>query len=160
MYFVADDRCMKVKLHSCHLAESQNRSYSRTAKETQYGVSKIQTNEYMNPGVIEDISIAVTMDKAALPPDLTIDDLKELVAHSASPKARPENVSIVFNDSNDPYLASDNPEKLPKPDETGNPGRLSGTENAVRARHLLPPAAIRRFTRTTCTNPGTHPLRT
>ena len=104
---------------------NQNRNYSRTAKETQYGVSKIQTNEYMNPGVIEDISIAVTMDKAALPPDLTIDDLKELVAHSASPKARPENVSIVFNDSNDPYLASDNPEKLPKPDETGNPWWLA-----------------------------------
>ena len=104
---------------------SQNRNYSRTAKETQYGVSKIQTNEYMNPGVIEDISIAVTMDKAALPPDVTIDDLKELIAHAASPKARPENVSIAFNDSNDPYLASDNPEKLPKPDETGNPWWLA-----------------------------------
>ncbi len=104
---------------------SQNRNYSRTARETQYGVSKIQTNEYMNPGVIEDISIAVTMDKAALPPDVTIDDLKELIAHAASPKARPENVSIAFNDSNDPYLASDNPEKLPKPDETGNPWWLA-----------------------------------
>ena len=104
---------------------NQNRNYSRTAKETQYGVSKIQTNEYMNPGVIEDISIAVTMDKAALPPDVTIDDLKELIAHAASPKANPENVSIAFNDSNDPYLASDNPEKLPKPDETGNPWWLA-----------------------------------
>lgn len=104
---------------------SQNRNYSRTAKETQYNVSKIQTNEYIHPGVIEDISIAVTMDKAALPPDLTIDELKELIAHSASPKATPENVSIVFNDSNDPYLASDNPEKLPKPDETGNPWWLA-----------------------------------
>ena len=104
---------------------NQNRNYSRTAKETQYGVSKIQTNEYMSPGVIEDISIAVTMDKAALPPDITIDDLKELIAHAASPKANPENVSIVFNDSNDPYLASDNPEKLPKPDETGNPWWLA-----------------------------------
>ena len=104
---------------------NQNRNYSRTAKETQYGVSKIQTNEYMSPGVIEDISIAITMDKAALPPDITIDDLKELIAHAASPKANPENVSIVFNDSNDPYLASDNPEKLPKPDETGNPWWLA-----------------------------------
>ena len=104
---------------------SQNRNYSRTAKETQYGVSKIQTNEYMNSGVIEDISIAVTLDKAALPPDISIEELKELIAHAASPKARPENVSIAFNDSNDPYLASDNPEKLPKPEETGNPWWLA-----------------------------------
>ena len=104
---------------------TQNRNYSRTAKETQYGVSKIQTNEYMNSGTIEDISIAVTLDKAALPPDISIEELKELIAHAASPKASPENVSIAFNDSNDPYLASDNPEKLPKPEETGNPWWLA-----------------------------------
>jgi len=110
---------------------SQNRNYSRTAKETQYGVSKIQTNEYMSPGIVEDISIAVTMDKAALPADVTLDDLKELIAHAASPKANPENVSIAFNDSNDPYLASENPEKLPKPDETGNPWWLAVAMIAV-----------------------------
>ena len=34
---------------------SQNRSYSRTARETQYGVTKVQTNEYMSPGAIEEI---------------------------------------------------------------------------------------------------------
>lgn len=104
---------------------SQNRNYSRTAKETQYGVSKIQTNEFMSPGTIEDISIAVTLDKAALPPDLSIEELKELVAKAASPKATAENVSVAFNDSNDPYLASDNPEKLPRPEETGNPWWLA-----------------------------------
>ena len=104
---------------------TQNRNYSRTAKEVQYGVSKIQTNEYSNSGTIEDISIAVTLDKAALPPDISIEELKELIARAASPKARPENVSIAFNDSNDPYLASDNPEKLPKPEETGNPWWLA-----------------------------------
>jgi len=104
---------------------SQNRNYSRSAKETQYGVSKIQTNEFAQSGTIEDISIALTMDKAALPPDVTVDELKELVAHAASPKATAANVSIAFNDSNDPYLASDNPEKLPKPDESGNPWWLA-----------------------------------
>lgn len=104
---------------------SQNRNYSRTAKEVQYGVSQIQTKEFSNSGTIEDISIAVTLDKAALPPDISIEELKELIAHAASPKARPENVSIAFNDSNDPYLASDNPEKLPKPEETGNPWWLA-----------------------------------
>lgn len=104
---------------------SQNRNYSRTAREVQYGVSQIQTKEYANSGTIEDISIAVTLDKAALPPDISIEELKELIARAASPKARPENVSIAFNDSNDPYLASDNPEKLPKPEETGNPWWLA-----------------------------------
>ena len=104
---------------------SQNRNYSRTAREVQYGVSKIQTKEFANSGTIEDISIAVTLDKAALPPDLSIEELKELVARAASPKCNPQNVSIAFNDSNDPYLASDNPEKLPKPEETGNPWWLA-----------------------------------
>ncbi len=104
---------------------SQNRNYSRTAREVQYGVSQIQTKEFANSGTIEDISIAVTLDKAALPPDISIEELKELIARAASPKARPENVSIAFNDSNDPYLASDNPEKLPKPEETGNPWWLA-----------------------------------
>ena len=104
---------------------SQQRNYSRTAREVQYGVSQIQTKEYANSGTIEDISIAVTLDKAALPPDISIEELKELVARAASPKCRAENVSVAFNDSNDPYLASDNPEKLPKPEETGNPWWLA-----------------------------------
>lgn len=104
---------------------SQNRNYSRTAKETQYGVSKIETNEFIAQGTIEDISIAVTLDKAAMPPDMSVEELKELIAKAASPKATAENVTVAFNDSNDPYLASDNPEKLPKPEETGNPWWLA-----------------------------------
>lgn len=43
---------------------SQDRSYSRQATETQYGVSKTQLNEYLKPGMVEDISVAVTMEKA------------------------------------------------------------------------------------------------
>jgi len=50
---------------------SQNRNYSRTARETQFGVTKTQTNEYIKPGVIEEISIAVTLDKNALPANTT-----------------------------------------------------------------------------------------
>src|SRR5574344_467171 len=44
---------------------SQDRSYSRSATETQYGVTKTQTNEYISQGVVEDISIAVTLDRNA-----------------------------------------------------------------------------------------------
>ena len=104
---------------------SQNRNYSRTARETQYGVTKTQTNEYIKPGVVEDISIAVTLDKNALPANTTLEELKELIAKAASPKVNPDNVSIAFSDSTDPYLASDRPANLPKPDETGNPWWLA-----------------------------------
>ena len=104
---------------------SQNRNYSRQATETQYGVTKTQTNEYIKPGVVEEISIAVTLEKSALPSDTTLEELKELIAHAASPKVRSDNVSIAFSDSTDPYLASDRPVNLPKPDKTGNPWWLA-----------------------------------
>ena len=104
---------------------SQNRSYSRSATETQYGVTKVQTNEYIKPGVVEEISIAVTLEKSALPVNTTLEELKQLIANAASPKAEARNVSIAFSDSADPYLASDRPVNLPKPDETGNPWWLT-----------------------------------
>ena len=100
---------------------AQNRSYSRTARESQYGVPKIQTSELVKPGTIEDISIAVTLEESAIPANMTLEELKVLVAKAASPKAKPENVEIAFSDSVDPFLAGDKPESLPKPDSTGNP---------------------------------------
>ena len=110
---------------------NQNRSYSRTATETQYGVTKTQTNEYIKPGFVEDISIAVTLDKNALPANTTLEELKELIAKAASPKVSADNVSIAFSDSTDPYLASDRPANLPKPDETGNPWWLAIALSAI-----------------------------
>ncbi len=104
---------------------SQNRSYNRSATETQYGVSKTQLNEYLKPGIIEEISVAVTLERSAIPPETTLEELKELIAHAASPKADPDNVSIAFADTVDPYLASDRPVNLPKPDESGNPWWLA-----------------------------------
>ena len=104
---------------------TQNRSYSRTARETQYGVTKVQTNEYMSPGVLEEISIAVTLEKDALPTELTLEELKELVAHAASPKANPDNVTIAFADSLDPFMAADKNVKAPIKAEHGNPWWLA-----------------------------------
>ncbi|MBQ7764152.1 hypothetical protein IJ384_02150 [bacterium] len=104
---------------------SQNRSYSRTAKETQFGVTKVQTNEFISPGVLEEISIAVTLEKDALPVDITLEDLKELVAHAASPKADPENVTIAFAESLDPFMAGDKNVKAPIKAEHGNPWWLA-----------------------------------
>ncbi len=104
---------------------SQNRSYSRTARETQFGVTKVQTNEYMSPGVLEEISIAVTLEKDALPVELTLEELKELVAHAASPKADPDNVTIAFAESLDPFMAGDKNVKAPIKAEHGNPWWLA-----------------------------------
>jgi flagellar biosynthesis/type III secretory pathway M-ring protein FliF/YscJ len=104
---------------------SQNRSYSRTAKETQFGVTKIQTNEFISPGVLEEISIAVTLEKDALPLDLSLEELKELIAHAASPKANPDNVTIAFAESLDPFMAGDKNVKAPIKAEHGNPWWLA-----------------------------------
>ena len=100
---------------------SQDRSYSRTARETQYGVAKIQTSEFLKPGIVEDISIAVTLEESAIPPNTTLEEMKVLIANAASPKASPDNVQIAFSDTIDPFLAGDKPEAHPKPDATGNP---------------------------------------
>ena len=100
---------------------AQNRSYSRTAREIQYGVPKIQTSELVKPGTVEDISIAVTLEESSIPANMTLEELKVLIAKAASPKASADNVEIAFSDSIDPFLAGDKPESLPKPDSTGNP---------------------------------------
>ena len=104
---------------------SQNRSYQRSARETQYGVTKVQTNEYISPGAIEEISIAVTLEKDALPVELTLEELKELVAHAASPKATADNVTIAFADSLDPFMAGDKNVKAPIKASHGNPWWLA-----------------------------------
>lgn len=100
---------------------SSNRNYARTARETEYGVSKSQISEYMNAGVIEEVSVAVTLDKNSIPPDTTLEELKDLIASAAGPKVNAKNVTIAFADNIDPYLASDKASNLPKPDQTGNP---------------------------------------
>lgn len=100
---------------------SQDRKYVRQAQETQYGVSKTQVNEYMKAGVIEEISIAVSLEESSIPMSMTITELKELIAHAASPKVNPENVSVAFVESNSPILAVDKEPNLPKPEESGNP---------------------------------------
>ena len=106
-------------------SSASDKNYARSARETQYGVSKTQTNTYEKAGIIEEVSVAVTLDKSALPPDATLEELKDLIAGAAGPKVTSDNVTIAFSDSVDPYLASDKPANLPKPDETGNPWWLA-----------------------------------
>lgn len=108
-------------------ASSSDRKYSRTATETQFGVSKTQINEYMQAGIIEEISIAVSIEENAIPTNTSMYELKSLIARAASPKVDPENVSIAFVESNSLVLAPDKENELPKPEESGNPWWVVGS---------------------------------
>ena len=108
-------------LQSSSANSSQNRNYERTATETSYGVGKIHTSKYYETGIIEKVSIAVTLNADSMPPNMTERELKEQIARSASPKVTADDVSIAYSETVDPYLSSDRPVNLPKPDETGNP---------------------------------------
>ena len=102
-------------------SSSQDRQYARTATETQYGVSKTQVNEYLDAGIIEKISIAVSIEESAIPTNMSLDELRTLIANAASPKVDPADVSIAFVESNSLVLAPDKENELPKPEESGNP---------------------------------------
>ncbi len=111
-------------LQNSSSTSSQNKNYSRTATESTYGVNKTHISEYFKAGIIEKTSIAVTMNADAMPPNMSIDDLKELIAKSVS-NVEAEDVSIAFAETIDPYLASDRPVNLPVPDASGNPWWLA-----------------------------------
>ena len=54
-----------------------------------------------------------------------------MIAHAASPKVSPENVSIAFVESNSLILAPDKENELPKVEESGNPWWVVGGLLAV-----------------------------
>lgn len=100
---------------------SSNRRYSRTAEELGYAAGKTVTSELKKPGMTEDITIAVTVTKGAMPADLSEEKLKELVASAANPKAKPNSVVIAYDETSSPGLTSERPEMLPKAEASGNP---------------------------------------
>ena len=112
-------------LQNSSSTSSQNKNYSREATEKTYGVDKKHVSEYYKSGIIENISIAVTMNADSMPPNMTVDELKAQIARAASPKVNPDNVSIAFAETIDPYLASDRPVNLPVPEASGNPWWLA-----------------------------------
>lgn len=107
-------------------SSSQDRNYSRSAVETQYGVSKTQVNEYQSAGIIEEISIAVSIDESAIPSNMSMYELKTLIASAASPKVKAEDVSVAFVESNSLLLAPDKENELPQVEESGNPWWVVG----------------------------------
>ena len=111
-------------LQNSSSTSTQSKNYSRTASEVTNGVGKTHVSEYFKSGIVERISIAVTMNADAMPPNMSIDELKSQIAKAASPKVNPADVSIAFAETIDPYLASDRPVNLPVP-ESGNPWWLA-----------------------------------
>ncbi len=112
-------------LQNSSSTSTQSKNYNRTASEITNGVGKTHTSEYYKSGIVEKISIAVTMNADAMPPNMSVDDLKSQIARAASPKVNPDDVSIAFAETIDPYLASDRPVNLPVPDSSGNPWWLA-----------------------------------
>jgi len=98
-----------------------SRNYNREAEEYNYMVGQTRISELKKPGTLEEISIAVTISKGTLPAGTDIENLKSLIATTASPKANPENVQIAFSDKIKPYLAQERPVQLPQPETSGNP---------------------------------------
>lgn len=100
---------------------NSTRNYDRQAEETTFGLGKTQISETKRPGMLEEISIAVTLDDNCVPKGMEIEDLQLLIAKSASPKVDPNNVKIAFSKPVIAKIAPDTPVEVPKPESSGNP---------------------------------------
>lgn len=86
-----------------------DKDYTRSGLEVAYENSRKQWLETSPAGMVEDISIAVTVDAQHFPTDMSLNELRALIANAASPKATAENVTIVqSNMSNTPLDLSGN----------------------------------------------------
>lgn len=82
-------------------AERSQRGYSRTGQEVEYNAGKKQISEDFVPGMIEEITIALTVDGDAFPANMSLEEFQTLVARAASPLVKPENVTIVTGKTED-----------------------------------------------------------
>jgi len=78
---------------------SNNKGYNRTGTEIAYENGRMQSLETSMPGVVEDISIAVTVDRNRFAGSgLEMDEFRALIANAASPKVQVANVSVLTAD--------------------------------------------------------------
>jgi flagellar M-ring protein FliF len=86
-----------------------SKGYVREGTETSMENGRTQYVETSPAGMVEDISIAVTIDEAFLP-SMAKEDLQELIARSASPKVIANNVTIATSAFDKPQgVAMDTP---------------------------------------------------
>jgi flagellar M-ring protein FliF len=76
-------------------AERSQRGYNRNGQEIEYNAGKKQVSEDFIPGMMEEITIAVTVDSGSYPSNMAEEDFKTLIARSASPMVQPDDVTIV-----------------------------------------------------------------
>ncbi|MFM7469587.1 MAG: flagellar M-ring protein FliF C-terminal domain-containing protein [Vampirovibrionales bacterium] len=79
-------------------SSSSEGGYQRKGSDVNYQNSKTQYVETTPAGTVEEISIAVTLDESHVPKSISMGELKGLIARSASPKARPDGVSVIMTD--------------------------------------------------------------
>jgi Sec-independent protein translocase protein TatA len=92
---------------------SSNDGYLREGTEVSYQNGHTQWVETSVPGMVEDVSIAVTVDDDYYP-NIPPEDLQVLIARAASPRVNPLNVSLARTDFENPKpLAGEDP--LPEP---------------------------------------------
>jgi flagellar M-ring protein FliF len=86
-----------------------SKGYVREGTETSMENGRTQYVETSPAGMVEDISIAVTVDEAFLP-NMAKEDLQELIARAASPKVLASNVTIATSGFEKPQsLAIESP---------------------------------------------------
>lgn len=105
-------------------SSSQNQNYERTAVEKKMGAGKTHITQYVKAGIIEKISIAVTLSADAMPANMSIDDLKLQIAKAASPDTDLTDVSIAFAEAAESYLSPERSVSLPV-ESSGNPWFLT-----------------------------------
>jgi flagellar M-ring protein FliF len=101
-------------LGSTTVTGGANKDYLRNGVEVSYSNSKTQWMETRPVGMLENISIAVTIDANHFPGDLSLNELQTLLAHAASPKVQPENVSIVKSDMQTGAAPISRPSDMPE----------------------------------------------
>lgn len=101
-------------LGSTTVTGGANKDYLRNGVEVSYSNSKTQWMETRPVGMLENISIAVTIDANHFPGDLNLNELQTLLAHAASPKVQPENVSIVKSDMQTGAAPISRPSDMPE----------------------------------------------
>jgi flagellar M-ring protein FliF len=84
-----------------HTIEDGDGGYLREGTEVRYQNGHTQWVETSLPGMVEDISVAVTVDDAFYP-NVPPDDLQLLIARAASPRVNPANVTLARTDFENP----------------------------------------------------------
>lgn len=84
-------------------SDQSQKGYQRNGQELEYNAGKKQISEEFVPGMMEQITIAVTVDPLAMPADMPMEEFKTLIARSASPMAKATDVTIATSKAEEEF---------------------------------------------------------